>query len=189
MALFSYPVCTWLCQYVNMGVRKWLEKSAEKQKYKLRKTLNPLSRKAFRAVSFSATKDTSEQALYRLLRLFYKSQSALTPLLLLSKPNPLSLGFGLGPPLRGGFVLLQENIGRNQPFHIVFSPSEYIPSVDEHKSSGAGTIKCRTARNRWEGVRFSWTVSHTDVSLKGVVPDGRKKQAYPACAHCQEWMK
>jgi len=40
-----------------MGVRKWLEKSAEKQKYKLRKTLNPLSRKAFRAVSFSATKD------------------------------------------------------------------------------------------------------------------------------------
>lgn len=57
MALFSYPVCTWLCQYVNMGVRKWLEKSAEKQKYKLRKTANPLSRKAFRAVSFSATKD------------------------------------------------------------------------------------------------------------------------------------
>ena len=32
---------------------------------------------------------TSEQALYRLLRLFYKSQSALTPLLLLSKSNPL----------------------------------------------------------------------------------------------------
>jgi len=30
-----------------MGVRKWLEKSAEKQKYKLCKTLNPLSRKAF----------------------------------------------------------------------------------------------------------------------------------------------
>lgn len=57
MALFSYPVCTWLCQYVNMGVRKWLEKSAEKQKYKMRKTANPLSRKAFRAVSFSATKD------------------------------------------------------------------------------------------------------------------------------------
>ena len=40
-----------------MGVRKWLEKSAEKQKYKMRKTANPLSRKAFRAVSFSATKD------------------------------------------------------------------------------------------------------------------------------------
>ena len=33
-----------------MGVRKWLEKSAEKQKYELRKALNPLSRKAFRAV-------------------------------------------------------------------------------------------------------------------------------------------
>lgn len=62
MALFSYPVCTWLCQYVNMGVRKWLEKSAEKQKYKLCKTLNPLSRKAFRAVSFSATKDKLDKA-------------------------------------------------------------------------------------------------------------------------------
>ena len=57
MALFSYPVCTWLCQYVNMGVRKWLEKSAEKQKYKMRKTANPLSRKAFKVASFSATKD------------------------------------------------------------------------------------------------------------------------------------
>ena len=64
MALFSYPVCTWLCQYVNMGVRKWLEKSAEKQKYKMRKTANPLSRKAFRAVSFSATKDKKE-AVYK----------------------------------------------------------------------------------------------------------------------------
>lgn len=62
MALFSYPVCTWLCQYVNMGVRKWLEKSAEKQKYKMRKTANPLSRKAFRAVSFSATKDIERKS-------------------------------------------------------------------------------------------------------------------------------
>lgn len=68
MALFSYPVCTWLCQYVNMGVRKWLEKSAEKQKYKMRKTANPLSRKAFRAVSFSATKDIG--ASFGVLRFF-----------------------------------------------------------------------------------------------------------------------
>ena len=60
MALFSYPVCIWLCQYVNMGVRKWLEKNVEKQKYKLHKTLNPLSRKAFRTVSFSATKDKTK---------------------------------------------------------------------------------------------------------------------------------
>ena len=132
---------------------------------------------------------TSEQSSLCSDVLLFPRNKMPTPLLLLSKPKPLPLGFGLGPPLRGGFVLLQENIGRNQPFHIVFSPSEYIPSVDEHKSSGAGTIKCRTARNRWEGVRFSWTVSHTDVSLKGVVPDGRKKQAYPACAHCQERMK
>ena len=67
MALFSYPVCTWLCQYVNMGVRKWLEKSAEKQKYKMRKTANPLSRKAFRAVSFSATKDNEKGTLKLLI--------------------------------------------------------------------------------------------------------------------------
>ena len=66
MALFSYPVCTWLCQYVNMGVRKWLEKSAEKQKYKMRKTANPLSRKAFRAVSFSATKDMRSDQIWSL---------------------------------------------------------------------------------------------------------------------------
>ena len=92
MALFSYPVCTWLCQYVNMGVRKWLEKSAEKQKYKMRKTANPLSRKAFRAVSFSATKDSSSQASYRLRRAFSfhcKAHRALILLLLASKPQPL----------------------------------------------------------------------------------------------------
>ena len=39
--------------------------------------------------SSPTTRTTSEQALYRLLRLFYKSQSKLTPLLLLSKSNPL----------------------------------------------------------------------------------------------------
>jgi len=47
----------------HIGVRKWLEKSAEKQKHKLRKTLNPLSRKAFKAASFSATKDKIRQNL------------------------------------------------------------------------------------------------------------------------------
>ena len=107
-----------------------------------------------RTGSSPVTGTTSEQTSYRLLRLFYKSQSALTPLLLLSKPNPLSLGFGLGPPLRGGFVLLQENIGRNQPFHIVFSPSEYIPSVDEHKSSGAGTHKMPHGKEPLGGCSF-----------------------------------
>ena len=38
------------------------------------------------------TRTTSEQALYRLLRLFLKSQSALTPLLLLFSRDPLALG-------------------------------------------------------------------------------------------------
>ena len=44
---------------------------------------------AIRVGSTPTTRTTSEQALYRLLRLFYKSQSALTPLLLLSKSQPL----------------------------------------------------------------------------------------------------
>ena len=47
------------------------------------------------AGSNPVTRTTSEQALYRLLRLFFKSQSALMPLLLLSKSNPLALGFDL----------------------------------------------------------------------------------------------
>lgn len=95
MALFSYPVCTWLCQYVNMGVRKWLEKSAEKQKYKMRKTANPLSRKAFRAVSFSATKDTSEQSSLCSDVLFCVQQkkNAIRPLLCSSFPNRTRAGF------------------------------------------------------------------------------------------------
>ena len=48
---------------------------------------------------------------------FFKSQSALTPLLLLSKSQPLTLGYDLGPPLRGGFFLSQGNIDFNRPFH------------------------------------------------------------------------
>ena len=80
MALFSYPVCTWLCQYVNMGVRKWLEKSAEKQKYKMRKTANPLSRKAFRAVSFSATKDKKKDTLSACLSFWVLRAVGPTPL-------------------------------------------------------------------------------------------------------------
>ena len=45
--------------------------------------------------SSPTTGTTSEQALYRLLRLFSKSQSALMPLLLLSKSQPLTLGCDL----------------------------------------------------------------------------------------------
>ena len=56
-----------------MGVRKWLEKSAEKQKHKLRKTLNPLSRKAFQAVSFSATKDKTKGNCFCSCLLFWVS--------------------------------------------------------------------------------------------------------------------
>ena len=61
------------------------------------------------------TRTTSEQALYRLLRLFCKSQSALMPLLLLSKSNPLcwaSIWF-LG---EDGIIMSVMNTGtRNAP--------------------------------------------------------------------------
>ena len=42
-------------------------------------------------------------------------------LLLASKPDPLSLGFGLGPPLRGGFFLSQKNIDFNRLFQLAAS--------------------------------------------------------------------
>ena len=48
---------------------------------------------------------------------YFISQSALTPLLLLSKSQPLTLGCDLGPPLRGGFVPLRGNIDFNRPVH------------------------------------------------------------------------
>ena len=47
---------------------------------------------------------TSPRTTYRSRRLFYKSHLSLILSRLLSKPDPLSLGSGLGPPLRGGFV-------------------------------------------------------------------------------------
>jgi len=48
-----------------------------------------LCRKGFNEKSILTAYSTSEQAAYRLLRLFFKSQSALIALLLLSKSNPL----------------------------------------------------------------------------------------------------
>ena len=52
---------------------------------------------------------------------FFKSQSALTPLLLLSKSQLLTLGCDLGTSLRGGFVPLRRNIDFNRPFQLVAS--------------------------------------------------------------------
>ena len=48
---------------------------------------------------------------------FVKVTGALILLLLASKPDPLSLVSGLGPPLRGGFVLSHEDIDFNRSFH------------------------------------------------------------------------
>ena len=55
----------------------------------------------------SSWSHSSSQATYRLRRVFSfhcKTHRALILLLLASKPDPLSLGSGLGPPLRGAFV-------------------------------------------------------------------------------------
>ncbi len=73
---------------------------------------------------------TSEQTSYRLLRLFYISQSALILLLLLYKSErthfaaspfhitTAALSCDLVSPLCGVFVLFRENIGFNRPFLI-----------------------------------------------------------------------
>lgn len=53
------------------------------------KSPQTLAAQDFAPASFLSTPDTSEQTSYRLLRLFYKSQSALILLLLLSKSQPL----------------------------------------------------------------------------------------------------
>ena len=62
---------------------------------------------------------TSEQASYRLLRLFCKSQSALILLLLLSKSQPLTLGcdLGLGVNLKAVVLFgLRRDEARLAPF-------------------------------------------------------------------------
>ena len=62
----------------------------------------------YREISILTAPSSSSQATYRLRRAFSfhcKAHRALILLLLASKPDPLSLGSGLGPPLGGGFVL------------------------------------------------------------------------------------
>ena len=144
MALFSYPVCTWLCQYVNMGVRKWLEKSAEKQKYKLRKTLNPLGRKAFLGASFSATKHTSPRTSYRSRRLFYKIHLSLILSRLLSKSQPLTLGCDLvlGADLKPVRLFWQRNTRRSK---VRFAPTSFYACG---KKDVIRSLPCSSPPNR-----------------------------------------
>ena len=82
---------------------------------------------------------TSEQALYRLLRLFYKSQSARLPLLLRSKSNPfagLRFGFGCSPENGSIYhvVMLQKRARRTPAVclalvHIIPRLLRYINTV------------------------------------------------------------
>ena len=85
---------------------------------------------------------SSSQATYRLRRAFsfyYKAHRALILLLLASKPDPLSLGSGLGPPLRGSFVLLRENVDLDRPFHMVsksaLRPRLFMPMAKKTSSA------------------------------------------------------
>ena len=71
-------------------------------------------------ISILTVPSSSSQAICRLRRAFSfhcKTHRALILLLLASKPDPLSLVSGLGPPLRGGFVLSHEDIDFNRSFH------------------------------------------------------------------------
>ena len=79
--------------------------------------MRDLGSRAFRRWGSSPhARTTSPRTTYRSRRLFYKSHLSLILSRLLSKPDPLSLGSGLGPPLRGGFVLSQGSIDFTRPF-------------------------------------------------------------------------
>ena len=72
-----------------------------------------------RTGSSPVIRTSSSQATYRLRRAFsfyYKAHRALILLFLASKPDPLSLGSDLDPPLCGGFVWSREDIDFNLPF-------------------------------------------------------------------------
>ena len=78
---FFASVCIRICQYVNMGVRKWPKKSEEKQKYKSHKTLNPLGRKAFWGASFLATKHKKKDTLEACLSFWFPTAFRRPPLI------------------------------------------------------------------------------------------------------------
>ena len=69
------------------------------------------------AGSSPASSSTSEQAMYRLLRLFLKVRARSRRCSSFPNRNPLTLGCDLGSPLCGGFVPLRGNIDFDRPFH------------------------------------------------------------------------
>ena len=93
------------------------------------------SRAAMRVGSSPFRRTRTSQATYRLRRAFSfhcKTHRALILLLLASKPDPLSLGSGLGPPLRGGFSYRKE-------ISILTAPSNKKPAADERAPGSAGS--------------------------------------------------
>ena len=77
----------------------------------------------------------SPRTTYRSRRLFYKSHLSLILLRLLSKPDPLSLGSGLGPPLCGGFFWSPEDIDFDRPFHVGASYVSLAPTFFKSQSA------------------------------------------------------
>ena len=97
---------------------------------------------------------SSSQATYRLRRAFsfhYKAHRALILLLLASKPDPLSQGSGLGPPLRGAFVLSRGDIDFNRPFqkerHDQQVMSFFLGSAGQKPAPPSGDFKCSGEMN------------------------------------------
>ena len=74
------------------------------------------SRAAMRVGSNPTTRTTSEQALYRLLRLILSVRARSRRCSSFPNRNRSRWAAGLGPPLRGGFAFSLENIDFNRLF-------------------------------------------------------------------------
>ena len=117
------------------------------------------SRAAMRVGSSPFRRTSSSQATYRLRRAFSFHDKAHRALILLlhlsaksrrsaavalrnapagavaSKPDPLSLGSGLGPPLRGGFFLTLKKGTFNHPLHVGASFVSLAPTFFKSQSA------------------------------------------------------
>ena len=90
---------------------------------------------------------TSPRTTYRSRRLFYRSHLSLILSRLLSKPDLLSLGSGLGPPLRGGFFWSREDIDFNRPFQMALTKK--IPSRNAARKCGiSALLRRKEMKNR-----------------------------------------
>ena len=124
LKVFPYFSLTVLISRGREG-NKWVDKvSKSRQINRKWHTLERDNRN--RNNSNPATRTTSEQAFVSLAPTFFKSQSKLSPLLLLSESDALRWGFDHGLPFRGLFVLSQRNMAFDCPFHVEY-PTKDTP--------------------------------------------------------------